>query len=137
MFKKKLGVWGTIIVLIIAGVFIFGLFTISRSENTFAIEDNTLNVKGMYGRSYDLEGASVELLEDKPNLIRKVNGTDVRNGKKGLFNVEELGRCRVYIHQTTGPCIMLTTESDIVLIILKEDGDTIKLYNELEAAIGS
>ena len=125
-----------LVVLVLSGTFMFIRSTVNRTvaEPEVAFTDTLLTVSGMYGHTYSLESIqSVDLVEGTPPLGRKINGAGLssRQVYRGLYQVEGLGECRVFLFGDRGPYIQMHAEEEILLIMFSQSQDTLDLYDAI------
>ena len=124
------------VVVLIAGVFVFIRYTMNRTieEPEVIISQGEITITGMYGESYSLSAITdLQLVEGTPQLGRKVNGAGLSSRKvyKGQYEVEGLGKCRVFLIGDEGLYIKMETEEETVLIMYDDSQQTIDLFEDL------
>lgn len=125
-----------IIILGSTGAFILLMMANTRKENEIIVTDATLKVEGQYGKIFQFSDfVSISLSDTMPKILRKVNGAGLRELKKGIFELENLGNCHLYVHNIEGPFIIIKTQDiNPIIINLYEVEDTEKLYDKLRLA---
>lgn len=122
-----------IIIAVIVVAIVGALLYVASMESRVNITDNKLEIKGMYGKTWELENIeSIELVENNPTMT-KVNGAAFSKVKKGIFNVKELGTSDVYIHAKGKTIVIMTTDRPIIINFRSEE-KTVDLYNQLTEA---
>ncbi len=127
-------------IIILSGSFLFIRSSMNRTalEPDVSITENELIIDGMYGRAYPISTiTAVDLVEGIPILGRKINGAGLtgRKAHRGIYQVEGLGECRVFLFGDEGLYIQLTTDSEKVLIMYREKEDTMQLYDEIHTKL--
>lgn len=129
----------TIIALIIGAAMIIGVaIFIIYMNNTVEVEaeviilDTSFEVKGMYGGTYLFnEVVSVELKDTLPKILRRSNGAAIGEVKKGDFELEDIGLCRLYLSSEEGPYVYIKVNDFYVIINYPDKGKTEKLFEDL------
>ena len=126
-------------ILILAGaiVFVFLLMQGTKTEADVVFQDNTIEITGQYGRVYNISDISkVQLADSIPAVGRKVDGAGLGDIKKGFFEVESLGKCRLFIQAAGGPYILMTTSEGNVILNFKDTERTKSVYKTLTEKTG-
>lgn len=120
-----------IIVLLIL-IFYFG----TRSPH-ITITENHIKISGLYGvelRVEDIE--QLQIRETLPTIKTRTNGMDLFGiAKRGIYELEELGRTRMISFSTGGPFILMHTGNEWIVINYKDSDETESLYQQLEAVV--
>ena len=140
---KKRSKNSTIIGLIAGGIVLFGfigaIWYIGRNVSTdteVTVSNSSFKVAGMYGATYEFDSVStVELKEDLPEILEKSNAADIGKVKKGDFNLEGLGLCRLYLISEEGPYLYIKVNDFYVIINHQDKTRTVELYEELSGKI--
>ena len=120
------------LILIGAVIFVVLLFGATKQETEAVIDDQTLQITGQYGTSYLLsEIDDIHLSDTIPEIGRKVNGAGLGDTKKGDFEVDGLGTCRLFIHSANGPYLLFNTNSGYVIMNFEDTQKTEALFAEL------
>ncbi|NLY11423.1 MAG: hypothetical protein GX020_07050 [Firmicutes bacterium] len=132
---KKLTI-GTVVVnaVIILGLVV--MFVIGYNENKVLLTDETVQITGFYGYEFSFSDVEmIELREELPGIQRRVNGMSFLGVHKGIYNLAEYGRSRLYIHGSTEPTIYVKADGNNIFIRFREPEKTTKLYEDILAAI--
>jgi hypothetical protein len=130
--KSKLGLIVGLIIAVAAVVFVIVLLSGTKQETEVLITDTQIEITGQYGVTYQIsEVAQVRLESTIPNINRKVNGSSLGSIRKGNFEVEGLGRCRLFIHAQSGPFVYILVENSYTIINFEDINKTEKLYEDL------
>ena len=117
-------------ILIMVGVGILLYFTGKPAD--FIIQENTLEITGMYGEKIDLkEVTTIELKDELPKILSKTNGSAIGSAKKGYFKLEDLGKVKLFVDTEIPPFIMIQSQDDIVFFNADSQAETEHLYHEL------
>ena len=72
-----------------------------------------------------------QLRDSRPSIGKRTNGFAFGSILRGYFNVEGLGRTRVFIDAGTGPYLLLHTEEGPVILRLQDESHTRRLTESL------
>ncbi len=99
-----------------------------------AITESHITFTGKYGIELDRDQIrEVELCDSIPRIKIRVNGIGLGNILKGEFNLEELGRCRLFLNLPHTPYLYIELENNKKIIFnSKEPGYTERLYNQIK-----
>tara|TARA_Y100001972_G_scaffold119832_1_gene161592 strand:- start:1718 stop:2431 length:714 start_codon:yes stop_codon:yes gene_type:complete len=120
---------GVVVISVSAVLVTVLIFTGSRSPQ-FEVTGNQLNISGMYG--LETKVSSVKLLEELPTIKMKTNGFSLGENKRGNFNLEEFGQCKLFIESMTGPFIYIETSEKPIIVSTKSRAKTEELLVELQ-----
>ncbi len=119
-------------ILVVVVVFVFMLMSETNKETEVTIENGTITFSGQYGTSYSLSDLSeVQKVDSIPPIGIKVNGAAIGQVKKGDFQVEGFGVCRLYVQSSSGPYLIIKFKSNTVIINFKDAQKTGALYDSL------
>ena len=117
------------IVVIVFSVSAFVLFT----KNEVVIENDTLIISGSYGTEWKIEDIEDVYLEETiPNIKMRTNGVSFGSRKKGNFNLEFLGRGKLFVQTNKAPFLFIIKNDEYIIIngdseeITKEWHDTLQ-----------
>ena len=128
--SKKIKIVSTIL-LIIALLAIFS----GQKENKIDVNNNTLDINGIYGESVDLntiDTVYMSPLSEIPTIEIRTNGYAMGNVLKGFFRLTDWGKCKLIIHNTDCPVIVLKRNGKYLLINLRDEAQTQTLYHMIE-----
>lgn len=114
-------------------LFVGIISAIGFTDNEIIIENDSIEVTGMYGFEWDLQEIErVELLDELPEVLFKKDGFAMTNVLKGNFELEEpYGKGLLFVNGREGPHVAITTSEQYVIISKKEPTETEAIYNEL------
>lgn len=136
--SKIIGIIITVIISLGSMVFAYITIVNSGKENTITVNDSQMIVEGSYGETYQLtDFVSVIKVEAVPDLLRRTNGSSIKNIKKGYFDVANLGSCMLYVGDVTKPCIIITTNDIPIIINFDDESKTSALYDQLDAVVNT
>ena len=119
-------------------IFLFVLVNGTKKETEVIIQGNQIVFTGQYGVTDDLkEITDIQLKNDIPAIGMKVNGAGLGEIKKGDYEVEGLGTCRLFIHTEKSPFIYMMVDGKFTIINFKDSTKTMAIYEELKKAIES
>ena len=100
----------------------------------FIMENNRLTVEGGgYKITFDKESIQrAELLDTMPrDNFTKTNGGATETYAVGHFKGNTYGKCMLFIWNGYGPVVMIKGDNKTVFVNYKEDGEALKLYEQL------
>lgn len=109
---------------------------------TFNLNKPSLNISNsniisinypLYNMNFDSSKIMhVSLIDKIPNGIR-TNGVSTREYSRGIFNLNEYGRCHLYIYNDLPPYLLIQLKDNSYVIYNEKDKiKTIELYNRLK-----
>ncbi len=128
------GIAAAAALIITAGVivFLFVLFGSTNEETDAVVSPDSVEFTGMYGRTYKFSDIiEIRLDEDMPAATYKYDGSGLGEVKKGDWEVEALGRCRLFVMSAGGSFIVMKTTEGYVIINYKDPEKTKALYEDL------
>lgn len=124
--------------IIISGVVILVMFLFQRtkSEAEVRITENQIEIRGQYGTTINIEDITdILLVETIPSIGKKVNGAGLGEFKKGDFDVEGIGVCRLFLHSKEGPFIYIIVNGNYIIINYKDTSKTASIFKELKEVL--
>lgn len=117
------------IFLFIAGVLIYGII-----PTKIIIDQQSIQIKGMYGMDIPISDISKITLKDNiPAITIRTNGFSVGSISKGYYNLAELGNCKLYLHSGNGPyIIILLRNGDKIIINRGTKAKTLEDFNAMK-----
>lgn len=133
--SKKALIFGLIIAAT-AIVFVVILLSGTKEAAEVSISDTEIEISGQYGIVYQIQDVDEVRLEDTiPKINRKVNGSSIGGFKKGDFDVEGLGICRLFIHSDSGPYVYIRIGDSYCVINAQDSSQTQQLFDVLSKAV--
>lgn len=129
--KIKLKNVFTIAVVVLVTVMIgYGLI-----PTKYEINNDFVKFTGKYGTEVKLsEIESVTLIDKMPVIKARTNGLGLGPIRKGVFSIEDLGRCRLLLHAEKGPFVKISTKDQgIIFVNFKDQAKTEFVYSEITA----
>ena len=128
-------IFGVIIAVIVIGYTAFTLINSSK-EADFVVNTELSQLEiggGLYEKHIEIDGDVVISMVDPIEIIRRTNGSSLGNVKSGYFTL--VGDVAVYLNlgDSTHDWIALIDGEDSYYINLKDETETIDLYNDLLA----
>ncbi|HHY81338.1 MAG TPA: hypothetical protein GX505_01505 [Clostridiales bacterium] len=100
------------------------------------VSRSSVKISGLYGvelRMQDIE--KLELRESLPQIRTRINGMDLFGfARRGIYDLEELGRTRLISFSNGGPFILIRTGNEWIVMNFKNPNDTEALYQSIEEA---
>lgn len=119
-------------IVLIAGALVFTMMRGTNKETEVSVHNGAITFAGQYDASYSLNDlVDVRLQDSIPEVTYKVNGASIGEVKKGDFKVEGLGTCRLYVHTSSGPYLILQFKTATVIVNFKDAQKTQALYQSL------
>ena len=113
------------------------LFYIGTRPPRVEVGDTYVKISGMYGvelRTIDIQ--SLELRDNLPEIQGRINGMDLFGfARRGVYELEGLGRTRLISFSYGGPFIYMYTSNEWIIINFKNPEDTENLYHQLEQIV--
>ncbi len=127
----------SIVSLIITGVILIFVAVIlinSSKEATFVINEELSQLEisgGLYGKTIEIDDEVVISMVEPIEIVRRTNGSAIGNVKSGYFTLA--GDLAVYLKlgDSTHDWIALIDGENRYYINLKDEQETIDLYNDL------
>lgn len=122
------------LVILVAVVIIF--FVGGRPAHV-EVSSERVTISGMYGTEIPVhEITQLELRDALPRVISRTNGMDLfGTSRRGMFNMEELGRTRLFSFSSEGPYVVFKTAEEWVVINYKDTQETRSLFANLQAVV--
>lgn len=100
------------------------------------VHEDTLEVTGMYGVEWDLADIErVELLDELPEVLIRMNGFSMPGVLKGHFKLEEpYGHGLLFVQGNEEPYLAIFTSDNYMIINRKENEETLNIYEQLQKA---
>lgn len=130
---SKTGTIIGVVVLVVCAVGITILMLSGTRSPQFEVTGNQLNISGIYG--LETKVSSVKLLEELPTIKMKTNGFSLGENKRGNFNLEEFGQCKLFIESMAGPFIYIETNDKPIIISTQSRAKTEELLTELQLQV--
>lgn len=124
----------TFLLVIFVLIIVFG--SLRRSANTehkVVMDAENLIINTVFGIEQKLADIEdVKLLEAIPKIKAKTNGFDIKDIRRGEFNLEDLGDGRLYIHLESKLFVWIKTSDSYIIINFTNEGSTRELYEGLQ-----
>jgi len=112
----------TNILLVATVLFVIGLFYYGSKPMEITVSNESLLIKGMYGFELPMHNIrEVKLVEKIPTITLRTNGYSFGSTKKGYFNLEEYGNCRLFLCSNSSPYLLIVEENGKKTIINFDD----------------
>ncbi|HHU49968.1 MAG: hypothetical protein ACOYEH_02395 [Caldicoprobacterales bacterium] len=130
--KKKIRYMVNIAVVIALAI----LFFIGTRPPQVEVTENYVKISGMYGVELPTKDIqTLELRDTMPKIQARTNGMDLFGfARRGIYQLEGLGRTRLISFSYGGPFIFMYTGNEWIIINFKNPADTEDLFYKLEQA---
>ena len=131
--KKEMTIAATIMALSL--FFVVGLFIVGKMENQITINDSALTIGGMYGFTIakgEIDTVYMAQLSELPKIEMRTNGYNDGQILKGNFRLKDWGGCKLFVHDTKAPVIVIKREGKYTILNLYDAEATKKLHDELQ-----
>lgn len=101
------------------------------------IKDNYFTVKAVgYKFSINIDNIEeVQLMDKMPkDSFTRTNGGATEEYNIGNYKGNTYGKCMLFIWNGYGPVVMIKGDNKTVFVNYKEDGEALKLYEQLSSA---
>lgn len=139
---KKIDRMNVITVFVIGVIILIGAIAlmISQSNKTkeavkVRITGSKIEIKGQFGTTIDAKDITeIKLLDTLPTIGTRVNGAESGAYKRGDFEVQDLGSCKLFVNLNNGPYIYIAA-NDRYIINLDDKTLTLDLYDNLKKIV--
>ena len=125
----------TAAVLAVSLFVIVGLFLGGKTESKIHVTDDSLTINGMYSETIalsEIDTAYMCELKELPKIKMRVNGYSDGEILKGYFRLQDWGKCKLFIHDTKAPVIVIHYNDKHLILNLYDALATEQLYDELQ-----
>lgn len=113
-------------------IFIIALFGYGAKEPKVTVGNERIKIGGMYASTVYIDDiVEVVLLDSIPDVLRKDNGFDFGNILRGYFDLEGIGKGRLYINNGKSPYVFLRLKKGFLIINYNNSEETQELYNRI------
>ncbi|MBK1810822.1 hypothetical protein JHL18_09250 [Clostridium sp. YIM B02505] len=139
---KKINRMNLIAVFVIGLIIVIGAIALAISQSNKTKEEvkvritgNKIMIEGQFGTTIDAKDISeIKLLDTLPTIGTRVNGAESETYKRGDFEVQDLGTCKLFINLKNGPFIYIVANGKYILNF-DDKAITLDLYDKLRQAI--
>jgi hypothetical protein len=105
--------------------------------NKTEIKESKVCISSIYGHNIRLQDIkAVELAETLPKIRLRSGGLTLGPIRKGIFILEDLGQCQLYLNGDYSPYLLLRTYKDEIIILNCSDNEhTRALYHTIRQHI--
>lgn len=119
------------IILGIVVLFVFSLLYYGSRPAEILISKESVLIKGMYGLELSIKDIQkIELIEKIPTITLRTNGFSFGSTNKGYFELEEYGKCRLFLHSNSNPYLIIIEKNGEKTIINHKDKRETKMEFE-------
>ena len=97
---------------------------------------NTLSISGLYSATVSRGEVAKITLAERIRIGRKIGGFGSGRQLRGYFEVEGLGRSRVFASSDSVPCLVIHTRTEPIVICFEDAAKTVALHRQLIEAWG-
>ncbi|NLM39388.1 MAG: hypothetical protein GX205_04975 [Firmicutes bacterium] len=116
--------------------FLWMVSTSIRQETLVRIDGNTVFFFSVYGSAIPAgDIKEVELVESIPKIGLRVRGARLGRYLKGDYQVEGWGTCRLYLHDTKGPFLVVTSAQRRIILNFRDPAKTQAVYEEIKGFV--
>lgn len=114
--------------------FVIGFITYGYVPSKVVISKDLIKLTGMYGFEMSTsEINNVELMDRIPTIKMRTNGFSLGNIHKGTFILDEFGKCRLLLHSSNPPyLIMSRTDGNKIIINFRNIAETQKIFKNIK-----
>lgn len=124
-----------LIILLGVAIFLIVLTNGTKKESEVLVTENKIEIKGQFGTTIELKDVSdIQLIDTIPAVGKQVNGAGLGEIRKGDYNVEGLGTCKLYTQSKEGPFIYIIVGNKYTIMNYKDTSKTTSVYQELKKA---
>lgn len=132
---KTMNITAIILTIIFTFLILFFVFRMISKTTKF---DYAINNKGIIitmGKGINISYDDIKEIQylDKVPKLSKRNGTDFKNIRSGIFNVDGIGRGYVYAKDVTKPAVIIHTK-DTFYLLTPDNAETFKMSIEKKLA---
>lgn len=128
---------GKLLQYVIIGIVILGISSfvgyniyLNSRPSPISLKNNVVTISGSYGSTFSIQ--QIELVYSLPRIMRRTGGATIGEIRKGNFQLENLGSCKLYLQSTVPPFIKFTTtENKYVFYNLSSKDATNRLFKNL------
>lgn len=131
--KKEMTIAATVVALSL--FLVVGLLIGGKMESKVTLDENSLTIGGMYGFTIakgEIDTVYMAQLNKLPKIEMRTNGYNDGQILKGNFRLTDWGGCKLFVHDTKAPVIVIKREGKYTILNLYDAEATKKLYDELQ-----
>lgn len=126
------------IILAITIVFVIAInipiFYAANKSSEVEILKDSLKITGTYGKTMKKESITeIKLIDNIPEIKMRTNGISLGKIQKGNYKLEGINKGVLFLEDSNGPFIQITTKTYTVFINYKDDSKTTDLYDKLSS----
>lgn len=116
-------------------IFVSGLLYLSYIPAVIDLEDEYVDIKGLYGRKlYYSEITNISLEENIPKIVKRTNGSSIGEIKKGRFSLENQENVLLFLEKDGPDYLVIEYQGRKIIFNSKDNSKIIKLYQDIEKA---
>lgn len=118
-------------------IFVIGLIAYGFIPSKVILNKDSVQFSGMYGIEIKIaEIDNVKLVDNLPEIKMRTNGFSFGTVKKGFFDLNEFGKCRLLIHSENPPYLIISKgNGEKTIINFNEKSVTESTYTEINSLI--
>ena len=132
--NKRSKVQFLIVILILGGTFLFVGFMLfaSSRDTSVRIDDQGIEIEGMYGEAYDWSAMEeLDLISDLPDITLRTNGSAIGSKLRGHFRMDEFGAVKLFMDASVQPYIYFEVNGKPVIFNLGDREKTEEFYEKM------
>ena len=118
-------------------IFVIGLIAYGFIPSKVILNKDSVQFSGMYGIEIKIaEIDNVKLVDNLPEIKMRTNGFSFGTVKKGFFDLNKFGKCRLLIHSENPPYLIISKgNGEKTIINFNEKSVTESTYTEINSLI--
>lgn len=117
-------------------IFVIVLLGYGAREPKVTVDNEMIKIGGMYAATVRTDDiVDIVLLDSIPKVLRKDNGFDFGNILRGYFDLEGIGKGRLYINNGKPPYVYLRLKKSFVIINCNSIEETQNLYDKIKKVL--
>lgn len=132
---KKKGA-NTALVMAVLCVAILAYLFVSVSPAKVEVTEQKVSISGISKTEIPISDIkNVKIAASIPRIKMRTNGFALGNVRKGMFNLDSLGKTRLYLHTTSGPYLIIEDYNGLNTIFSYRDSSQVKtIYDQIVSA---
>lgn len=108
----------------------------STKPARYTITEQKMEISGLYGETIDFEDIiELSINDTMPRITMRTNGSAVGSRLKGYFNVEGIGRTKLFVNTKIRSFIVIKTAKRTIILNSEDEAKTQEIFKELEKMI--
>lgn len=135
--KGKIIMYGGNIIAVVSVILVLlMLISIEFYGFNMSIDNKIVKINApIYGVEFNIDDIEEVNLVDNIKVKVRTNGIGMDEYSVGNFNVEDYGKCKLYIYNDVSPYILIKVNGEFVFINAETNEETYNYFNDLEKVI--